>query len=142
MPAALPYSKHTPGRTFIIAISVLGLVALTQVGVLGWAAPLDGGLVNPCTAGGIMSCETRSCERRRGADHLGRRPPETTKGRPGGRPFEVGLSAETQCTPPGLGLDGGNCLMAFSNSPPATSDCWMSLRLNLSYSASDSSFAI
>ena len=37
MPAALPYSKHTPGRTFIIAISVLGLVALTQVGVLGWA---------------------------------------------------------------------------------------------------------
>ena len=37
MPAALPYSKHTPGRTFIIAISVLGLVALTQVGMLGLA---------------------------------------------------------------------------------------------------------
>ena len=37
MPAALPYSKHTPGRTFVIAISVLGLVALAQVGVLGWA---------------------------------------------------------------------------------------------------------
>ena len=37
MPAALPYSKHTPGRTFVIAISVLGIVALTQVGVLGWA---------------------------------------------------------------------------------------------------------
>ena len=37
MPAALPYSKHTPGRTFVIAISLLGLVALTQVGVLGWA---------------------------------------------------------------------------------------------------------
>ena len=37
MPAALPYSKHTPGRTFIIAISVLGIVALTQIGVLGWA---------------------------------------------------------------------------------------------------------
>ena len=37
MPAALPYSKHTPGRTFIIAISVLGLVALTQVSMLGWA---------------------------------------------------------------------------------------------------------
>ena len=37
MPAALPYSKHTPGRTFIIAISVLGIVALTQVGMLGWA---------------------------------------------------------------------------------------------------------
>ena len=37
MPAALPYSKHTPGRTFIVAISVLGLVALTQVGMLGWA---------------------------------------------------------------------------------------------------------
>ena len=37
MPAALPYSKHTPGRTFIIAISVLGVVALTQVGMLGWA---------------------------------------------------------------------------------------------------------
>ena len=37
MPAALPYSKHTPGRTFIVAISVLGIVALTQVGMLGWA---------------------------------------------------------------------------------------------------------
>ena len=37
MPAALPYSKHTPGRTFIIAISVLGLIALTQVGMLGLA---------------------------------------------------------------------------------------------------------
>lgn len=37
MPAALPYSKHSPGRTFVIAISVLGLVALTQVGLLGWA---------------------------------------------------------------------------------------------------------
>ena len=37
MPAALPYSKHTPGRTFIIAISVLGLIALMQVGMLGWA---------------------------------------------------------------------------------------------------------
>ena len=37
MPAALPYSKHTPGRTFVIAISLLGVIALTQVGVLGWA---------------------------------------------------------------------------------------------------------
>ncbi len=37
MPAALPYSKHTPGRTFVVAISLLGVVALTQVGVLGWA---------------------------------------------------------------------------------------------------------
>jgi tetratricopeptide (TPR) repeat protein len=37
MPAALPYSKQTPGRTFIIAISVLGLVALTQIGALGIA---------------------------------------------------------------------------------------------------------
>ena len=37
MPAALPYSKHSPGRTFVVAISVLGLVALTQVGMLGWA---------------------------------------------------------------------------------------------------------
>ena len=37
MPAALPYSKHTPGRTFVIAISLLGIVALTQVCVLGWA---------------------------------------------------------------------------------------------------------
>lgn len=37
MPEALPYSKHTPGRTFIISISVLGIVALTQLGALGWA---------------------------------------------------------------------------------------------------------
>ena len=37
MPAALPYSKHSPGRTFVVASSVLGLVALTQVGMLGWA---------------------------------------------------------------------------------------------------------
>jgi tetratricopeptide (TPR) repeat protein len=37
MPAALPYSKQTPGRTFVIAMSVLGLIALTQVGALGWA---------------------------------------------------------------------------------------------------------
>ncbi len=37
MPAALPYSKQTPGRTFIISISVLGVVALTQIGALSWA---------------------------------------------------------------------------------------------------------
>jgi tetratricopeptide (TPR) repeat protein len=37
MPAALPYSKQTPGRTFVIAMSVLGLIALTQVGALSWA---------------------------------------------------------------------------------------------------------
>ena len=37
MPAALPYSKHTPGRTFIVAICVLGIVALTQIGAIGWA---------------------------------------------------------------------------------------------------------
>jgi hypothetical protein len=37
MPVALPYSKQSPGRTFVIAISVLGLVALTQIGALGWA---------------------------------------------------------------------------------------------------------
>src|SRR5262245_1715586 len=36
MPAALPYSKQTPGRTFVIAISVLGLIALMQVGALSW----------------------------------------------------------------------------------------------------------
>ncbi len=37
MPAALPYSKNSPGRTFIVSISVLGLIALTQLGALGWA---------------------------------------------------------------------------------------------------------
>jgi tetratricopeptide (TPR) repeat protein len=37
MPAALPYSKQTPGRTFVIAMSVLGVIALTQAGALSWA---------------------------------------------------------------------------------------------------------